>query len=105
MTNVTPVLHRVFIQPDKLDEADDLIKRAKAAGIAIEIDKREHKAVVTGRVVAIGSTAYVGFQTTADEQGVKIGSRVLYVKYSGADIPQSEWQVVNDEDILAVLGE
>jgi co-chaperonin GroES (HSP10) len=100
-----PLLHRVYVQPDKVEDSDDLLKRAKAAGIHLEMDKREQKASVSGVVVAIGSTAYKEFGTTAEEQGVVVGSRVLYAKYAGAAIPNSEMIILNDEDCLAVLGE
>ena len=36
-----PVLHRVFVLPDAVEEQDETIKRAKELGILIELDKRE----------------------------------------------------------------
>lgn len=97
-----PVLHRVFVLPDAVEEQDETIKRAKELGILIELDKREKDAVVMGTVQAIGNTAYVSFGTTADEQNIKIGSRVMYAKYSGAKVPNTELIVLNDEDVIGV---
>lgn len=97
-----PTLHRIYIKPDRVEEKDDTIRRAREAGIHIEVDKREQAATVTGTVVAIGSTCFVSFGTTAEEQGIKVGSRVFYVKHSNADVPNSDLVVINDEDILGV---
>lgn len=98
-----PVLHRLFIKPDSVEDADDLIARAKAIGIQVEVDKREKKAVCTGTIISIGSTAFKGFGTTAETEGISVGSKVLYAKYSGADVPNSDYIMLNDEDILGVL--
>lgn len=100
---IRPVLHRVFVKPDQVEEVDETIKRARNAGIVVELDKREKKAVVLGTILAIGSTCYLGFQSTADKEGIKIGSRVLYAKYSGADVPNEDYIVLNDEDIIGVI--
>lgn len=97
-----PVLHRLFVRPDDVLEADDAIKSAKAAGIVIELDKREQKAVCTGTVVSIGNTAFIGFQSTPEGESIKPGSKVIYAKYSGADVPNSDLILLNDEDILGV---
>lgn len=103
MSKVTPVLHRIFVKPDKVEEVDETIKRAREAGIHIELDKREQKACVVGTVVSIGSTAFVGFDTLPEQQGVVVGAKVLYAKYAGADVPTTDLIVLNDEDILGVL--
>lgn len=97
-----PVLHRVFVLPDEMEEQDETIKRARAVGIYVELDKRERAAVTMGIVKAIGSTAYVSFDTTADKQNIKVGSHVMYAKYSGAPIPNSDLIILNDEDVLGV---
>jgi len=100
---IKPVLHRVFVQPDKAEEADDLLKRAKAVGIHLEIDERVKKATTSGIVLAVGSTVFKEFGTTAEEQGVVVGARVLYAKYAGATVPNTEMIVLNDEDIISVM--
>jgi co-chaperonin GroES (HSP10) len=98
-----PVLHRIFVRPDQVDEVDEQVKRAKDIGLYVELDKREQKAVVVGTVVAIGNTAFEAFQSSAEEEEVEIGSKVLYAKYSGAEVPNSDLLILNDEDVIAVV--
>lgn len=100
---INPILHRVIVQPDDVQEVDGVIARARAAGLHVELDKREQKATTVGTVVSVGSTAYKEFGTTADQEGVTVGAKVLYAKYSGAAIPNSELLMLNDEDILGVV--
>lgn len=102
---IKPVLFRVIVKPDEVSEVDDLVKRAKAAGIEVELDKREKKAVVIGTVISVGDTAFKEFGTTAKEQGVVPGARVQYAKYSGADLPNTDLIILNDEDIIGVVEE
>ena len=97
-----PVLHRIFVLPDLIEEQDETIKRARAVGIHVELDKREKDAVTMGIVKAIGSTSYIGFDTTAEQQGIAVGSHVMYAKYSGAKVPNSDLIILNDEDVLGV---
>ena len=95
-----PVLHRIIL---KLDEVDEVT----AGGIIIakELIKKERKAVELGTVVAIGETAfkdYGGSDTT-----LSVGDRVIIAQYSGKavkDTDGSELVVVNDEDILVIIG-
>ena len=98
-----PVLHRVFVLPDKVEDSDEKIIAAKKAGLIVELDKREQKANVTGTVISIGTTAFKhDFGSNATEQGVSVGSKVLFGKYAGGVVPNSDWIVLNDEDILGV---
>lgn len=101
--SVKPILHRVLVKPEEVEETDELLKRARKAGIQIELDKREKKATVIGTVVAVGSTAYREFGTDPEKQGIIEGAKVLYAKYSGAEIPNTELIILNDEDIIGVL--
>ena len=39
------LLHHILVKLDDATEADEIYKRAKAAGIHLELDKREQKAV------------------------------------------------------------
>lgn len=100
---IKPVLHRVLVKPDQIEETDDLLKRSKAAGLILELDKREKEAAVVGEVVAYGNTAYNEFNTTPIQEGIYVGAKVLYAKYSGAKIPNSDLIVLNDEDIIGVI--
>jgi len=100
---IKPVLHRILVLPEQVEDTDDLLRRAKAVGIKIELDKREKKAAVIGTVVAIGNTAYREYGTTHKEEGIEIGSKILYAKYSSAEVPNSDLIVLNDEDIIGVI--
>lgn len=102
---IKPLLHRIYIQPDIVEEADDVIKSARSAGLVVELDKREKKAHTTGTVVSIGSTAFKEFGSTPEQEGIKVGSRVLYAKYSGADVPNTDFIILNDEDIVGVYAD
>jgi len=100
--SLKPVLHRVFVQPNDPQEADDRIRQARATGLIVELDKREQKAVTTGVVVAIGYTAFNEFGSDSDLESIEVGSQVLYAKYAGAEVPNETFLVLNDEDIIGV---
>ncbi len=95
---IKPVLHRVLVKPDKLEEKT-------SSGIIIQYDKREEAAVEKGTVVLVGSTAYREFGTTAEDQGVIPDARVSFAKYAGKVIMDGDTKYVllNDEDICGVL--
>lgn len=95
---IKPVLHRVLVKPDKLEEKT-------TSGIIIQYDKREEAAVERGTVVLVGSTAYAEFGTTAEEQGVVPGARVSFAKYAGKTMMDGDtrYLLLNDEDIVGVL--
>ncbi len=95
---VNPVLHRVLVKPDKLEEKT-------SSGIIIQYDKREEAAVEKGTVVDVGVTAYKEFGTSAEELGVIPGARVTFAKYAGKVIMDGDikYLVLNDEDIVGVL--
>jgi len=96
---ITPILHRVILKPDPIEEVT-------AAGIVIckDLIKKERKAIETATVVSIGETAfkdYGGGVTT-----IKVGDRVVIAQYSGKeikDIDETIYLVCNDEDLLCIL--
>jgi co-chaperonin GroES (HSP10) len=93
-----PVLHRVLVKKDPIEKKTE-------SGIVLALNERsEKKATVTGTVVDIGSTAFISFGSTAEEQGIKVGTRVYFAKYAGADI-DDELTALNDEDVIAVITE
>ena len=55
------LLHTVLIKPDRVEDTDEVIRRAKAAGIEVKLDKREEKAVEYGTVIQVGPTAFKDF--------------------------------------------
>ena len=96
--NLTPLLHRIIIKLDSIEEVT-------ASGIVIPKDliKKERKAVEVATVVSVGKTCfetYGGNNTT-----VKAGDRVVIAKYSSVEIPGTEYAVINDEDVLVLFGE
>lgn len=102
---IKPILHRVLVKPDNIEDADDVVRSARAAGLAVQLDKREQAAIEVGTVVLIGSTCYKEFGTTADEQGVVVGAKVFFAKYAGKSMKEGEdrYLMINDEDILGVI--
>lgn len=104
---IKPLLHRILVKQDKLDETNQDYKRAKEIGIIIAEhadNKRAQAGVDTGTVVAIGDTAYKDFGVSPP---VKIGDSIAFAKFSGKTImdpkDQQEYVALNDEDLVAVL--
>jgi len=99
------LLHTVLVLPSKVEEADELIKRAKAAGIHIELDKREQAAVELGTVISIGPTCFKDYGR--DASILSEGDLVSFAKYAGKTIEHKgiKYLILNDVDILAVITE
>ena len=94
---IKPVLHRILI---KLDQVEEVTK----GGIIIAADliKKERKAVEKGTVVAIGETCFNDYGGSQDT--VKVGDRVIIAQYSGKEVDkENNIVVVNDEDILVIF--
>ena len=102
---INPILHRIIIKPDLIEEADEVFRSARAAGLAVQMDKREQAAIEVGTVVRIGSTCYKEFGTTAEEQGIVVGAKVFFAKYAGKSVTDNEekFLAINDEDIIGVI--
>lgn len=99
------LLHHVLVKPEDVTEADDTYRRAKAAGIVLEIDKREKKAVEYGEVISVGPRAFMDYGRGPDI--LSVGDRVSFAKYAGKEIRDGDkdYLILNDEDILAVITE
>lgn len=98
------LLHHILVKLDDATEADDTYKRAKAAGIVLELDKREQAAVEYGTVVKIGPTAFKDLGR--DPTILKEGDRISFARYSGKSIKDSdgtEYLLLNDQDVLVVI--
>lgn len=102
---IKPILHRILVKPDNVEDADDVVRSARAAGLEVQLDKREQAAIEVGTVVDLGSTCYHEFGTTAQDQGIFVGSRVTFAKYSGKSVKDGEdrFLVMNDEDVIGVI--
>jgi co-chaperonin GroES (HSP10) len=106
---IEPVLHRILIKQDKLEETNQDYLRARAAGIIIaesEDKKRAQVGVDTGTVVKIGHTAFKDFGTTSP---IKEGDKIAYARFSGKFITdpstKEEFVALNDEDIICLFKE
>lgn len=104
---IIPVLHRILVKQDKLEDKDEAYKRAGAAGIyipSLDEKQREQAAIDTGEVVAIGTTAFRDFGT---ESPIKIGDSVVFAKYAGKSIvdphTKDKFVALNDEDVIAII--
>lgn len=104
---ITPLLHRVIVKQDKLEETNKDYVRAKAAGIIIpehDDNKRAQAGVDTGVVVAIGATAYKDFGVSPP---IKVGDQIAFAKFSGKVIidpkDNQEYVALNDEDLVVVI--
>ena len=98
------LLHHILVKLDDATEADDMYKRAKAAGIHLELDKREQAAVEYGTVVKIGPTAFKDLGR--DPTILKEGDRISFARYSGKSLKDSdgtEYLLLNDQDVLVVI--
>ena len=103
---IKPILHRILVKPDTLEEVDEVFKRAKAAGLAFDFSEREREqaAIDTGIVVDVGPTAFRDFGA---DNPLKAGDRVVYAKYGGKAIIHPDTKVkyvaLNDEDCIAII--
>ena len=104
---IRPLLHRIIVLQNKLEETNKDYLRAAQAGLIIpdHPDKtRAQAGVDTGTVVAIGPTAYRDFNT---EVPVKIGDVVAFARFSGKTVidptDDVEYVALNDEDLVVVL--
>lgn len=102
--------HRLLVKPiDYLDD-DPNVKRAKESfGFVLpelEENKRAKESVDKGTVVQIGPTAWKDFNS---DPWCAVGDVIVYAKFAGKLIADPEtnekFVALNDEDVVAVLGE
>jgi co-chaperonin GroES (HSP10) len=101
---IVPLLHRILVKQDKLEEKDKDYRRASASGLIIpQFDEkvREQAAIDTGTVVAVGDTAFRDFHAVG---ALSVGDYVVFAKHAGKIIvdPDTEEKFValNDEDVI-----
>lgn len=103
---IVPILHRILIKPHSLVEANETYKKMKELGLALpehNDKRREEKAVELGVVVAIGDTA---FDWSSAGTKPQVGDTVSFAKYAGQNIKDTdgtEYQLLNDEDVTAII--
>lgn len=102
---ITLLLHHILVVPEKAEEADEVYRRAQAAGIKLQLDKREQAAVEYGKVVKVGPTAFKDYGRDPDI--LKEGDRISFAKYAGKAIKDEgiDYLLLNDQDVLCIMGE
>lgn len=103
---IKPILHRILVKPDPVEETDEILKKAKQMGFALPEKemKREQAAAESGIVVAIGETCFKDFGS--DSNLLKEGDRIYFAKYAGKtvkDTDGTEYICLNDEDCICIL--
>ena len=100
---------RVLVKPMKLEEADEVYKAVRAAGLALpdsdEI-RREKAALDKGRVVAVGPIAW--YDWNEGEQWCKEGDLIMWARHAGRVVEKNGDDVlvvINDDDVLCVIEE
>lgn len=110
---ILPCGHRVLLKVNKYVEQDDVMRRAKALGIQLELDKhtRYDASVDKGVILKVGETAWKDFGSI----WAKEGDTVVFAKNSGkfvedpsdpdSDSKTYQYVLLNDEDVVAVIKE
>ena len=109
--------HRGLVKVQKLEDADPRYKAAAAAGLVFadtEDSKRREVGLDRGTVISVGEDAfkqfYINCNGTLDgfQPWCKEGDTISFAKYAGKLIEDPEtserYIVLNDEDVVAVLG-
>lgn len=100
--------HRLLVKPILLEESDEVYKSAKALGLELirEDTKREAESVDKGIVMQIGATAFKDF---GGDYWCHVGEMIVYAKFAGKlvkdPVTKEDYIVLNDEDVVAVIGE
>ena len=104
---ILPILHRILVKQNKLEDTNKDYRRAAAAGLILpetEDKARAQAGVDVGTIIALGSTAYKDFGV---DPPIKVGDQVAFARFSGKVIrdpkDDEEYVALNDEDIIAIL--
>lgn len=107
---IVPLIHRIIVKADKIDDTDPEYKRLKAIGLELADHserKREQASVDKGTVVSVGPTAFRDFGEA--DCPVKVGDYIAYARFSGKKITDpftlEEFVALNDEDLVCVFKE
>lgn len=104
---IKPILHRILVKPDLIEEKDEAYKAAARIGLEVVKNERdrEQAAIDTGTVVSFGKTVFKDFGV--DENPIKVGDTVVYARYAGKVIEDPATKVkyvaLNDEDVIAII--
>lgn len=111
---IIPKGHRVVVRFMKIEERDEAFKKAKAAGLVLaehEDTKRREAGVDRGEVISVGPDAFKAFYLNSNgtldgfTPWCQPGDFIAFAKYAGMHIKDgdSDYIVINDEDVVAVL--
>lgn len=96
---IQPCGHRVLVRPDEVSD------RRGSLYVPATTREREQYAQIFGTIVAIGPTAWKGFDE--GQPWAKVGDRVAIAKYGGFVIEdpatKEQFRLLNDEDITCIV--
>jgi co-chaperonin GroES (HSP10) len=104
---IKPILHRVVVRQDKLEDTDAAFAAARRMGLQLADAerRREQGAVDTGTVLAVGPTAFKDFGM--DQSPIKVGDTIVYAKYGGKNVVDPDdgetYVILNDEDCISIV--
>ena len=100
---IKPTGHRVLIKPDK-------VEKTTASGIILGIDEKLEKGgVQRGLLVDTGPQAWKAFSVDfTGDPWAENGDYIYFSRYAGKFVqdpadPETEYMIMNDEDILGVI--
>jgi len=100
---IKPTGHRVLIKPDK-------VEKTTASGIILNVDEKLEKGgIQTGLLVDHGPQAWKAFSIDFNgEPWATKGDYIYFSRYAGKFVkdpadPETEYMIMNDEDILGII--
>lgn len=102
-SGMQPVEFKILIAPEDIQETDERMRSAKAAGIVIaeKTTEREAMAQVKGILVAAGGNAFEDWAGRVPQ----VGESVWFAKYAGFNVKGAdgkEYRLANDKDVAAI---
>jgi len=101
---IKPTGHRVLVKPDKVE------KTYKDSGIIIHMDEKLEKGgIQKGLLVDHGPQSWKAFSIDfTGEPWAKKGDYIYFSRYAGKFVqdpadPETEYMIMNDEDILGII--
>lgn len=99
-----PIEYKVIVKPDLIEETDDVIKSARAAGIELMESQKEKEKnrQISGTLVAVGGKAFEDMGNPMP----KVGDKVYFAKYAGIVLEsddKEDYRLCNDKDIAGIL--
>jgi len=104
VSGIWPVEYKILILPEDIEETDERIKSAKAAGIQLieQTSEREAMKQVKGRLIAAGGNAFEDWKGQVPESG----DMIWFAKHAGYVVKGDdgkEYRLCNDKDVAAII--